>query len=319
LSILLVIVLFGLGVALVIKGGDLFVTTSVSIAAHARVPKILIGGTLVSLATTGPELAVSLTASLRGNPGLAIGNAVGSAICNVGLILGVLCVLHPMDVRPREFRLPAAAMMLGGVLLACLTVGLKLGRTSGAVLLAYAGIYLVTDFVRQKREADKLGDHGLSPEEAPKLTLRKSIWLFIVGAGLVIVGSRLLADSGVVIAKALGVPPMIVGLTLVAMGTSLPELVTAIHAARIGVPELSLGNVVGANIMNVTLIAGGSAAIHPLQLTRATQLYNFPAMLVIFGALVWLSYTEQRLTRNEGWLLLSLYGLYIAGLFVLRG
>lgn len=121
------IVLFVLGAAIVIAAGDVFVTASVAIARRARIPQALIGGTLVSLATTAPEMAVSATASLRGNPGLAVGNAVGSVVCNIGLILGVLCVLRPLDVRERDFRSPALSMLGIGVALTLLTLSLRLG------------------------------------------------------------------------------------------------------------------------------------------------------------------------------------------------
>lgn len=308
------ILLFTVGVALVVKGGDLFVASSVSIASHARLPRILIGSTLVSLATTAPELAVSATASFRGIPSLAIGNAVGSAIANIGLILALLCILHPMAVRARDFRVPSVAMLLAGILLAILTVPLKLGPWAGALLVTFGLAYLVLD-VRRHRG---LRDDGLETDARHQdalMPMRKAIARFAVGAVLVVAGSRLLCDNGRVLAEFIGIPRIVIGLTLVAIGTSLPELVTAISAARKGVPELSLGNVLGANILNVTLVSGTAACIHPLTLVRRMQLYNLPAMLVFFTLLLVLARTGNRLTRKEGVILMGTYVVYLVGLF----
>lgn len=319
------IALFILGVGLVIKGADLFVAASVSIARHARIPNVVIGSTLVSLATTSPELAVSATASLRGNPGLAIGNAVGSAIANIGLILGLLCILRPMNVLARDFRVPSLAMLAGGILLFFLPQAgqggaFELRRWAGVVLLALGAAYLFTDYWRHRPKPDDVPETAAA-DERPAMGLGKSAALFFLGAAMVIVGSRLLSDNGVVLARRLGVPPMIIGLTLVAMGTSLPELVTAISAARKGVPELSLGNVVGANIMNITLVTGTATVLSgkPLAMSRAVRFYNFPAMLAVFVLLLVVARTGHRLTRREGWCLVAFYALYLVGLILLRG
>jgi cation:H+ antiporter len=313
-------VLFAAGILLLIAGGELFVTSSVSIAAHARLPRILIGTTLVSLATTAPELAVSATASLRGQPGLAIGNAVGSAIANIGFILGLLCILRPLRVRPREFRVPSLVMLAMGVLLTVLTVPLVLERWAGVLLLACGGAYLVLDYrrhmPRRQREQETVDSSEMELQSVPR-----SIALFAVGAGLVLGGSWLLCSNGVRLAELVGIPPMIIGLTLVAFGTSLPELVTAITAARKGVPELSLGNILGANILNVTLVTGTAATVSPIPLTmtRTTQLYNFPAMVLIFVLVLIMGRTGHRFTRNEGWVLIVAYAVYLVGLMIVRG
>jgi len=310
--------LFAVGVLIIIKSGDLFVSASVAIASHLRIPRVVIGGTLVSLATTSPELTVSTIASLRGNPGLAVGNAVGSVICNIGLIVGLLCVLRPMSVKPREFRFPSRFMLATGVLLTVLTMSLRLGRSRGALLLGCGLVYLAVDTFRNRRAGQKPTEEPVPDSDRPTWGIGRSAVMFLLGAALVVIGSKLLADNGVKLATMLGVPPMIIGLTLVAMGTSLPELVTAISAARQGVPELSLGNVVGANIMNMTLVTGVSGIIRPLTMTRGTQLYNFPAMLTAIVLLLILARTDGRLTRREGWVLLLFYGCYVGGLILFR-
>jgi len=341
-SLAATIVFFLVGVALVIKGGDLFVSASVAIAYHARIPRVVIGSTLVSLATTAPEMAVSATASLRGSPGLAIGNAVGSAIVNIGFILGVLCVLHPMPVRARDFRVPVFAMLAAGILLFLLPQPVReAGRPleyelkpwTGGLLLLCGAAYLFTDYWRHRPTTRQLAvpaepeaATGGHPEPAtgragaPPMRLRTSILLFLLGAAIVIGGSRLLTDNALELARAMRIPPMIVGLTLVALGTSLPELVTAITSARKGVPELSLGNVVGANIMNVTLVTGVAAllSVKPLVMSLATRFYTFPAMLGIFVLLIILARTGRRLTRAEGVVLMAFYAAYLVGLILMR-
>jgi cation:H+ antiporter len=254
---------------------------------------------------------------VRGEPGLAIGNAVGSAIANIGLILGVLCLLHPMAVRARDFRLPAYTMLMMGILLTILTIPLRLERWAGVLLLTFGGAYLVVDYRRHWAAREEGAEPEAKPSEA-KMTLRAAVIWFLVGAATVVVGSRLLCDNGVRLAELVGIPQMVIGLTLVAFGTSLPELVTAVTAARKGVPELSLGNVIGANILNVTLVTGTAAAIRPLTMIRRMQLYNLPAMVVIFALLIVLARTHRRLTRAEGGVLLGAYALYITVLFLLR-
>ena len=318
-TLALTIVLLATGIVLLIFGGGYFVSASVSIAAHLRVPQVVIGTTLVSLATTAPELAVSATASLRGQPGLAIGNAVGSAICNIGLILGLLCILRPMAVRASDFRVPSFYMLAMGVLLAVLTIPLRLERRAGVLLLVCGGAYLCMDYWRHRPR------RGAEPETvevagAERLPLPRSFGLFLVGAAMVVGGSWLMCENGKKLAELAGIPPMIIGLTLVAFGTSIPELVTAIHAARKGVPELSLGNILGANILNVTLVTGTAAtvAVKPLTMTRMTQLYNFPAMVVMFVLLLIMARTGRRLVRKEGWTLIAAYALYLVGLILIR-
>ncbi len=325
MDVIVPVALLVLGIAVIIKGGDLFVTASVAIARRARLSPAVIGGTLVSLATTMPELAVTTTASLRRNPGLAVGNAVGSAICNIGLIVGLLCVLHPMPVRKEDFRVPAWTMLATGVLLTGLTIPLRLTRPAGLLLIGCAVVFLGLDLIRRWRRtaaAPPAGaEHGapdVAASAAPAWRAGQLALRFVAGAALVVAGSRLMVDNGVALAARMGVPPMIIGLTLVAVGTSLPELVTAVTAARKGVPELSLGNVVGANILNLTLVTGMAGAIHPLELARRTQLYNFPAMLAVFLLLLVQARTGRKLTRQEGGILLVFYGLYLAGLLVIE-
>ena len=309
--------LFIAGVVLLIFGGEFFVESSISLASHLEVPRILIGTTLVSLATTAPELAVSARASALGQPGLAIGNAVGSAIANIAFILGLLCVLKPMTVKRRDFRLPSWVMLVMGIVVSVLAIPLLIERWSGIMLLVFGGAYLLFDYRRHRARPGRETETAETGLEI--MSIRRSIVLFIIGTLMVVGGSELLCRNGVQLAVLLGVPQIVIGLTMVAFGTSVPELVTAIHAARKGVPDLSLGNVIGANILNLTLVTGTAATIAPLAIrNRAHHVYNFGAMLFVFVLLKIMARTGRRLTRKEGWVLIGCYAAYLVGLMAIR-
>lgn len=312
------------GLLLIIKGGDLFVTSSVRIAELARVPRVLIGSTLVSLATTSPELVVSVTASLRGEPGLAVGNAVGSCIANIALIVGTVAVLRPFVIHPRAIRAPLWFMIGLAVLLLLMTLDLRLGWRRGLALILLAAGYVVFDFYRHKsgsaasesEEVEQLEDDGRSAQRFLQTGLGATL-VFLVGAAMVVGGSRLLVDSAITLARGLGVPPIILGLSVVAIGTSLPEYATAVTAARRGVSDLSVGNILGANILNLGLIVGLSSMLHEVEMSRVTQLYNFPVMLLVMGLFGLSLLHQRRLSRGAGTWLLVVYALYVAGLALL--
>jgi len=319
-----ILLLFG-GLALIIKGGDWFVAAAVRIAEFLRLPRVVVGSTLVSLATTSPELVVSLMSASKGESGLAIGNAVGSCICNIGLILGVTAMIKHVDIHPRALRTPLFAMLTCGVVLFLMTLDLGLSRTQGAILLAAGIAYYVWDLARawhDRRPKDVAEATAVEKEITRSrwawfATLPGSITQFIIGATIVVLGSRLLVDGAINIAGRLAIPAIIVGLTVIAIGTSLPELITAITSARKNVSDLSVSNVLGANIANLTLIIGTAALIHPVAVDRTTQLFNFSALLAMCGLLLFVMRTGHRITRREGAVLLGAYGIYIGAVIVL--
>ncbi len=310
-----ILVLF-VGLALVCKGGDYFVDSSVEIARALGISRIVIGGTIVSIATTTPELTVSAMASWMGDSGIALGNAVGSAIANIGLIVGCVACITTVSVDPDDFRRRSYWMIASMVLVIIFTWTRRLSPIFGAVLLLISLAYLCVDYwnIRQ-RKTNQIEVTVEAPETPHDLT--KSIFLFLVGITMVILGSRMLVTSGVSIATALGIPSVIIGLSIVAVGTSLPELVTGITAARKGVPDLSIGNIVGANVLNLALIVGVSGMIHPLTLTRFTQLYSFPWLIIFVGAMIWMFRAENLVGKKGGVALLVLYGVYILGLVMI--
>ncbi|MBM3879109.1 MAG: calcium/sodium antiporter [Verrucomicrobia bacterium] len=314
-----------IGLALIIKGGDLFVGASVRIAEFLHMPRVVIGSTLVSLATTSPELVVSLMAGYRGESGLAVGNAVGSCLCNIGLILGAAAAFKHIDTHPPVLRLPLLAMFGFGALLFGFTLDLELARWQGALLVALGVGYFAYDFTRHRRKSQ--ANRRLEAEARQALGERERLpWLrtrwgtgvqFVLGAGVVVCGSRLLVDSAVALAGALGVPAIVIGLTVVALGTSLPEFITAVTSSRQNVSDLAVGNILGANIANLSMVVGAAALLHPVVLDRPTQVFSFPMMVLGMLLLLWMLLTDRRITRREGLGLLAFYGVYLVGAVLL--
>ncbi len=305
------VLLIVIGLGLIAKGGDLFVDSSIAIGQALRVPRFVIGGTLVSLATTTPELVVSAIASSVGDSGIALGNAIGSCICNIGLIIGTVALLVPVDVEKRDFVARAGWMVAAAMLVVVFTWDRMLSRPLAILLLTLSFAYLAWDYLGiRRRRAEAVEGEG--PDTSG---LTRAVTLFAFGAVMIVFGSRLLVDSGQALAEVLGVPSIIIGLSVVAIGTSLPELVTGVSAARKGVPDLSLGNIIGANVLNLFLIIGLSGTINPLTLDRFTQFYSYGWLTVFFAAFIGLARTG-RFHRRGGALLLGLYVVYVAGLIV---
>ena len=310
--------LLAVGLWLIIKGGDLFVASSVRIAEFIKVPRIVIGTTLVSLATTSPELVVSIMAGARGESGLAVGNAVGSCMCNMCLVLGVMAVIRSIGVRPIELKIPLIAMFFFAGLLVVLSWDLQLPRATGVILVLMGIIYFIFDFVHHKRSSRPQDIAEARSIEAEATA--GNAWLesrqgtaavFILGAVMVTIGSRFLVDSASSLAAAMGVPSIIIGLTVVAVGTSLPELVTAVSSARQNVSDLAVGNILGANVANLTLIVGSAASFNVVTMDRVTQLLNFPALLLGMCIVLWMLCSARRISRLEGGILIGYYAAYV--------
>jgi len=307
------------GLSLVLKGGDIFVAAAVRLAELLHMPRVVIGTTLVSLATTGPELVVSIMAGLRGESGLAVGNAVGSVLCNIGLVLGVAVVLRPLEVQRRSLILPVIVLPAAGVALFAMTLDLRLSSEQGALLFLAGFAYFAGDFYRNWRNRKRDDVRDATRLEA-ELASTRPRWLrtpvgcglsFAIGGLVLVFGSRLLVDGAVQLAAALGIPSMVVGLTVVAVGTSLPELMTAVTSARQSASDLGIGNVLGANIANLTLILGTAALFGDVSLTRTTQLVSLPLMLMAVAGLCFMLGTDRKLSRREGVILLASYALYL--------
>ena len=300
--------------AFVAKGGDMFVDSSVQIASTLRVPRLIIGGTLVSLATTIPELVVSVTASYLGDSGIALGNAVGSAIVDMGLVTGTVALILPVTVDRAVFRKRAWWVRIAAILLVIVSWNQVIGQLPGFGLFVFSCLYLFADYRYIRR---KQNQEPRSLDEAPPDNGRSNINIalrFILGAALIVIGSRLLLDTGISLATRMGVPSVLIGLSVVAMGTSLPELVTGISAARKGVPDLSVGNVLGANLLNIAMIVGLAGTIRPLILSDLVQWYSYPWLFVFIAALGLTLGRSGTLDRRGGMVLIGLYIVYATGL-----
>lgn len=312
----IIIVAFIASLALITKGADWFIESAVSISEKSGIPKIIIGATIVSFATTAPEFAVSATAAYIGHTELTVGNAVGSAICNIGLVLGFIIAIKAIPVELHGFTRKSGFMLTSALLLIALAYDRVISSFDGILLLMLFAGFMYYNFRLQRAIFD--GNEGIG-EKVPFSQLKKDIVLFITGAVLVVIGSRILVDSGIEIAQWFGVPEMIIGLTLVALGTSLPELITAISATRKGHQDLSIGNILGANTMDIALILGASSQIRPLPILDQSMNYDFPAMLFIMALLVIFGLTKKRFDRWEGAIILGTYLMYTAGLFIFYG
>ena len=320
---------FAIGILLVIKGGDLFVQASIKLAEAFKIPRVVIGSTLMSLATTSPELVVSTLSGLKGEPGLAVGNAVGSCICNLGLILGVLASLQTITLDPHALRPVMRAFLAGGILLLFLTLDLTLERWAGWLLVALGVAWFTFDFKRRKRPATRAEDTKLLEMESeilqeptpPRTGPSRAMGEFLVGSAIVIFGSRLLVNSGILIAGELGVPPLVVGLTILSLGTSLPELTTMVASVKHKATDLAVGNILGANMANITFVVGTAAGFHPVYIERWSQALNFPALLVLTITLYYMMWSGRKIERREGLALVTFYLIYVvtvAGLSMVR-
>jgi cation:H+ antiporter len=296
------------GLALIVVGGNSFVDSACALARRLGVSRALIGLTLVSLATTAPEFATSAMAALMGSGGVAYGNVVGSCIANIALILSIVVVALSIPIGRDRLREGMAMLALASLVVAMALDG-SVGRLEGLALLLALGLFLGFLLRRGRGAGEVAVGEGAS-------TLRRLVLGFLAGAVGIVVGSRLLLYSGVGIARALGVPEAVIGFTLVAVGTSLPELATAVLSAVKRVPELSLGNIIGANVLDLTWVLGFAAALRPISIRPQEVWFSNAMMLAVMAFLLAFMSTGRRLSRGEGVALLTLYALYLAGLAV---
>jgi cation:H+ antiporter len=311
----------GLGVVMLIVGGDAFVRGSVAIAQRMGVSPLLIGLTLVGFGTSAPELVTSVQAALTGSPGIAVGNVVGSNIANVLLILGVAALIRPIRTTPAAFKRDGSMVVLSA--LACAGVVLlgEVGRAMGAAFLLALAVYVGLTYRHERRTPD--AGAALHADEAALRVRPMAPWaavgLTALGLVLVLFGANRLVAGAVELARTAGIPETIVGLTIVAVGTSLPELVTAVMAAVRGQADVAFGNVVGSNIMNVLGILGATALIQPLAVPAQIAVVDIWVMLAVTALLVAVAVTGSRISRREGAGMLVIYLGYVGWLVATSG
>ncbi len=292
---------------------------AVQAARKLGVSPLVIGLTLVGFGTSMPELVTSVKAGLSGSPGIAFGNIVGSNIANILLIAGVSAVLCPVIVARAALRRDAIAMLAVAFAFAMLAPMVPMGRLVGAGLLTGLGVYLWT-VIRQERashDGGAAGDKSAALDgvdrvlEATTRPLGIALLIALGGLVLVVSGGALLVDGAVVIARDLGISETVIGLTVVAVGTSLPELVTSVVAALRKQGDVASGNIVGSNIYNILGIGGATALIAPSRVPDAMVRFDLPVMVVVSALLVLVAATGLRINRAEGALLVAGYVLYV--------
>lgn len=312
----LTIFLFIVGLVLIIKGGDWFVDAAVWFANLTGIPKFIIGATIVSVATTLPELTVSVTGVIGGELDMAVGNAVGSVTANLGLIMGISLVCIPGIINRKQFWLKAVLMAGAALLLWLLCLNGELMLLPSLILFVIFAVY-IWDNIRDGKNS--LGSE--SREEVDKKDLPSNVILFIFGIAAIVLGSNLLIEYGSELALLMGVPAAIVGVTMVAIGTSLPELITTITAIRKKEASMSIGNIVGANVIDLALILPICSAVSGGKLEIAPQSYALD-MPVCFGIAL-LAILPPLITgkthRWQGVLMLLAYAAYIAVLVTVYG
>ena len=307
-----IILLFLLGLALIIKGGDYFVDAASWIAEASGVPKFLIGATIVSLGTTMPELLVSLMASAQGSIGIAVGNAVGSVTANIGLIMGISVVCIAAAVNRREQGFKFVMMAAAIVLLLAFSLGGSLSIFGSIVLLIMFLTYMA-ESVMSARRAMK-ADSGEDKPATDRKTVVTNVVKFIAGVAGIVIGARLMVNYGTELARLFGVPESIIGATLVAVGTSLPELVTTITAIVKKQSSLSIGNIIGANIIDLTMILPLCSVVSgkALPILRQNIVLDMPFCLGLVLLAIVPPLITGRFHKLQGAAMLAAYAVYVA-------
>ena len=312
------VLLFILGFILLIKGGDWFVDGSVDLAHKLHVPELIIGATVVSIGTTLPEVLVSATGAFEGHGGIAYGNAIGSVICNTALISALTFAIRPCKVDVQSFKVPVIFFFAAAALYAATAyITGEFTRWIGIVLVAVFGLYIFYT-IRNGKKKGLFTENGEEEETDKEKPLWQSILMLAAGAACIAVGAKLLVDNGTKIAEAIGVPESVIALTFVALGTSLPELVTAVTALLKGHSALSLGNIVGANLFNLVLVSGLATVIRPFSIYElgaktiggipVSLIVDIPVMLFVMSFMTLPALKRQgKLTRPQGIILLCVY------------
>ena len=322
------ILLFILGLILLIKGGDWFVDGSVELAHRLHVPELIIGATVVSIGTTLPEVLVSATGAIEGHGGIAYGNAIGSVICNTALISALTFAIRPCRVDGESYRVPVLFFFFAAALYSGTAYATGyFSRTVGVIMLAIFAAYIFYTIYNGKKK----GLFGRETEETPDEPKEVPLWLsalkLVTGAACIAVGAKLLVDNGTKIAESLGVPESVIALTFVALGTSLPELVTAVTALAKGHSSLSLGNIAGANLFNLVLVSGLATAIRPFSIHElgsktigsipVSLVVDLPVMLFVMAFMTIPALIRGKLTRLQGIILLCVYAAFCIFQFVI--
>jgi len=305
----MVYLLLLVGVFLLLIGGDFLVKSAASLAKKINISPFLIGVTVVSFGTSAPELIVSLKAAFNGSSGIAIGNVIGSNIANLALVLGITVLIRPIVLDPKKLRFSWFAMLVASLMFLGFSIDGILDRVDGLFLISGLILFLILSI--RKR------DDSFVEEELEK-TLKTNLIpvYFIFGAAGLYYGSELLVDSAITIAKSFGISEFIIGVSVVALGTSLPELVTSIIAIIKGQSSISVGNLIGSNVFNIFAVLGITSAVNPLKADSFLIAIDLPIMLGVTLLTGLFLLVSKKLGRIEGLLLITIYIMYIGSALI---
>lgn len=309
-----------LGLLLLIKGGDSLIDGSVEIAKRAKLSSMVIGITVIGFGTSMPELLVSTKAALIGSPGLAIGNVVGSNIANIALILGVTAIMRPLTADKMALVRDLPFMMLSVILLVTVGMSGTIHRWEGFVFIALLFIYVAYQIKTSRNSENVNAEDETAEQELPVMPLWKSSLIVIISIAALIAGANMLIKGSSEIAMTLGTAlgvevssmERIIGLTIVSVGTSLPELTATVMAARKNQADMALGNIIGSVSFNILCVVGMASAVCPIYHADRGFFFDYMVMLSLAPILWLFLYTERKLVRYEGWILTIFYVLYIA-------
>lgn len=313
------VLFFALGLVLLIKGGDWFVDGATGIARRFRLPDIIVGATVVSIGTTLPEVMVSTTGALLGQGAMAYGNAIGSIICNTALIAAISVTCNPGPVNVKTMKMPVFFFFTSAAVYCLAAYGMgTFPRWLGIIMLAIFVVYLIANVRQGLRYPEETAEEAESAKASRSLAME--LVLLVIGAALIAYGANLLVEHGTIIAQKLGVPETVIALTFVALGTSLPELITTITSLKKGHASLGIGNVIGANVFNLVLVSGMAVTIAPFDVPvgklllgqNASLVLDIPLMLLVMLLLTVPALTKKRLSRWQGITLLCIYAAFCA-------
>ncbi len=303
------------GFVLLVLGGEALVRGSVALAGALGLSPLFIGIALVGFGTSTPELVTSLQAALAGSPGIAVGNVVGSNIANILLILGIGALLLPVACDPKAFYRDGAVLVVSAVALTAVVLLGHLDRWTGLAFVAAVIAYVVFTYIKESRNPDEAAAvyeaEAALQMSSRKLTILASTALAVVGIAVTIFGAHLLVKGAIELAASAGISEAVIGLTVVAIGTSLPELVTAVIAALKKQGDVAFGNIIGSNIYNTFGILGITAAVHPLEVPVEIIEFDIWVMLAATVMMLFFAVSGWRVSRREGAALFGLYILYI--------
>ena len=315
---LITIILFLVGFVLITKGADIFINCTVEIGKKTHISELILGATIVSFATTLPELTVSMCASLNDQTTMSLGNAVGSIICNTGLILGLVAFISPFKVDRKMFISKSTILLISIISLMVCGLDGSINGSDTIVLLIILSIFMYTNYKSitngksiKSNSSQEVNEYtGLKSKE-----LLKTMILFFLGLIMMVIGSKVLVESGSDIAKMIGIPEGIISLTIIALGTSLPELVSSLTAIKKKHHAISVGNILGANILNITSVIALSSIPNDIPILSQNSSIDYLFMIALVLILILPTIKSNKIYRFQGLMLLLIYGTYISTLY----